>query len=157
MKSLDVTGWKADNGFRDGSLSRILEALKREFPRTDLKISPNITSKISQWKKKLQLSLWNPRTKRCRLQPDYKIDCDNDKWEQIIRADKDARNMRFKSWPMWDAWNEIFGKDRAVDTPAADLKEMSKEVYSNGDPILESGDSEYVEVLVGHLLVPIPT
>ncbi|KAG6407790.1 hypothetical protein SASPL_130788 [Salvia splendens] len=59
-------------------------------------------------------------------------------------ADKEARNMRFKSWPMWDAWKEIFGKDRAVGTTAADLSEMSKEVYSTGIPFLENGDSEYV-------------
>lgn len=52
--------------------------------------------------------------------------------------------MRFKSWPMWDAWKEIFGKDRAVGTTAADLGEMSKEVCSTGVPFLESGDSEYV-------------
>ncbi|KAG6385671.1 hypothetical protein SASPL_154507 [Salvia splendens] len=75
MKGLVVTRWKTDNGFRGGYLSRLLEALKREFPR---------------------FNLYN----------DYKIDCDNDQWEQIIRVDKDTRNMR---------------------TIAVDLVEMSKE------------------------------
>ncbi|KAL1568829.1 hypothetical protein AAHA92_00388 [Salvia divinorum] len=51
LKGLVVTGWKADNGFRGGYHRRILEVMKREFPRTDLKITPHITSKISQWKK----------------------------------------------------------------------------------------------------------
>lgn len=52
--------------------------------------------------------------------------------------------MRFKLWPMWDAWREIFGKDRAVGTTTADLLEMSNEVRLNVILNLESGDSEYV-------------
>ncbi|KAG6403394.1 hypothetical protein SASPL_135612 [Salvia splendens] len=146
MKGLIVTGWKADNGFRGGYLSRIMEALKREFPRTDLKTSPHITSKISQWKKSYNslCGILGRSGVGFNLHNDYKIDYDDDQWEQIIKADKEARNMRFKSWPMWDAWKEIFGKDRAVGTTAADLGEMSKEVCSTGVPFLENRDSEYV-------------
>ncbi|KAG6390532.1 hypothetical protein SASPL_148270 [Salvia splendens] len=115
MKGLVVTGWKADNGFCGGYLSRIMEALKREFPRTDLKTSPHITSKISQWKKSYNslCGILGRSGVGFNLHNDYKIDCDDDQWEQIITADKEARNMRFKSWPMWDAWKEIFGKDHS--------------------------------------------
>ncbi|KAL1544818.1 hypothetical protein AAHA92_21621 [Salvia divinorum] len=146
LKGLVVTGWKADNGFRGGYHRRILEVMKREFPRTDLKITPHITSKISQWKKNYSslCGILGRSGIGFNLNNDYKIDCDNDQWEQIIKADNNARVMRFKSWPMWDAWQEIFGKDRAVGTTAEDLLEMSKEVHSNGTPNLESGGSEYV-------------
>ncbi|XP_042032575.1 uncharacterized protein LOC121779320 [Salvia splendens] len=156
MKGLVVTGWKADNGFCGGYLSRIMEALKREFPRTDLKTSPHITSKISQWKKSYNslCGILGRSGVGFNLHNDYKIDCDDDQWEQIITADKEARNMRFKSWPMWDAWKEIFGKDRAVGTTAADLGEMSKEVCSTGVPFLKMETVSMLQVLV-HLLVPI--
>ncbi|KAL1568554.1 hypothetical protein AAHA92_00158 [Salvia divinorum] len=60
------------------------------------------------------------------------------------QEDSNARFMRFKLWSMWDAWKDIFGKDRAVGTTAKDLLEMSKEVRSNSTPNLESGESEYV-------------
>ncbi|KAG6400926.1 hypothetical protein SASPL_137771 [Salvia splendens] len=70
---------------------------------------------------------------------DSNLSLDND---DIIAMD--ARNVHFKLWPMWDAWKEIFGKDRAVETTTADLLEMSNEVRSNGIPNLESGGSEYV-------------
>ncbi|KAG6416047.1 hypothetical protein SASPL_123469 [Salvia splendens] len=44
---------------------------------------------------------------------DYKIDCDDDQWEAIVQADKDAKFTRNKSWPFWETWKVIFGKDRA--------------------------------------------
>ncbi|KAG6430918.1 hypothetical protein SASPL_108992 [Salvia splendens] len=87
MKGLVVTGWKADNGFCGGYLSRITEALKREFPRTDLKTSPHITSKISQWKKSYTslCGILGRSGVGFNLHNDYKIDCDDDQWEQIIK------------------------------------------------------------------------
>lgn len=30
-----------------------------------------------------------------------------------MQADKDAKFMRYKSWPFWEDWKIIFGKDRA--------------------------------------------
>ncbi|KAL1564642.1 hypothetical protein AAHA92_06958 [Salvia divinorum] len=40
------------------------------------------------------------------------IDCDDDQWSQIVQKDGNARYMRNKSWPHWEAWKEIYGKDR---------------------------------------------
>ena len=51
MKELVATGWKADNGFRSGYLQRAEEAMRREFPGTDLKANPHIQSRIHTWKK----------------------------------------------------------------------------------------------------------
>ncbi|KAG6398831.1 hypothetical protein SASPL_140302 [Salvia splendens] len=44
---------------------------------------------------------------------DYKIECEDEQWSQIVQ-DNNARYMRNKSWPLWEEWKEIFGKDRAV-------------------------------------------
>ncbi|KAG6434101.1 hypothetical protein SASPL_105723 [Salvia splendens] len=51
MKEPAAAGWKSDNGFRAGYLTRAKEALRREFPKTDLCIHPHIKSKISTWKR----------------------------------------------------------------------------------------------------------
>ena len=36
LKDLTANGWKADNGFRNGYLVRAKEAIKNEFPNTDI-------------------------------------------------------------------------------------------------------------------------
>ncbi|KAL1565458.1 hypothetical protein AAHA92_07672 [Salvia divinorum] len=45
---------------------------------------------------------------------DFKIDCDDEQWSQIVKKDNNARYMRTKSWPHWEDWKEIYGKDRAI-------------------------------------------
>lgn len=51
VRELVVHGWKSDNGFRAGYLLKLEEAMKKEFPQTDLKGSPHIVSKLCSWKK----------------------------------------------------------------------------------------------------------
>lgn len=86
LLDLVAGGWKSDNGFRSGYLTKIEDSLRREFPNTDLKGTPHITSKISAWKKSygsLRSILgrtgvgFNPHG-------DYKIDCTDEQWEQIV-------------------------------------------------------------------------
>ncbi|KAL1550175.1 hypothetical protein AAHA92_18174 [Salvia divinorum] len=60
------------------------------------------------------------------LKNDYKIECDNDQWAQIVKQDRNARFMRFKSWPMWEDWKLIFGKYRAT----GDVSEDSHDSYN---------------------------
>ncbi|KAG6433344.1 hypothetical protein SASPL_104954 [Salvia splendens] len=40
LLELTATGWKSDNGFRAGYLSKIEDSLCAEFPSTDLKGNP---------------------------------------------------------------------------------------------------------------------
>ncbi|XP_047953514.1 uncharacterized protein LOC125199583 [Salvia hispanica] len=122
---LVVHGWKSDNGFRSGYLKKLEDDLRREFPTTDLKASPNITSKLQAWKKSynslqhiLQLSGVG-----FNLNGDHKIDCDDEMWRQIVKNDPNARLIRGKSWPYYDAWKEIFGNDRANGEGAEDILE----------------------------------
>ena len=88
LKDLAALGWKSDNGFRAGYLAKVEEALRREFPTTDLKVNPNITSKISAWKKNyysLQ-GVLNHSGVGFNLRGDFMVDCDDQQWEQIIRV-----------------------------------------------------------------------
>ncbi|KAG6382510.1 hypothetical protein SASPL_157822 [Salvia splendens] len=51
LKELAANGWKSDNGFRSGYLVRAREAIKREFPNTDILPYPHIYSKITTRKR----------------------------------------------------------------------------------------------------------
>ncbi|KAL0427309.1 UNVERIFIED_CONTAM: hypothetical protein Slati_2905700 [Sesamum latifolium] len=46
LKSLVVTGWKCDNGFRNGYLTQLEAHIARKFPQCDIKADPHITSKL---------------------------------------------------------------------------------------------------------------
>ena len=88
LKELVAQGWKSDNGFRAGYLVRLEEALRREFPTTDLKVNPNIISKVSAWKESyysLQQIL-NLSGVGFNLNEDHKIDCDDQQWAEIVKV-----------------------------------------------------------------------
>ncbi|KAL8488308.1 hypothetical protein ACS0TY_024546 [Phlomoides rotata] len=51
LKELVNKGYKTDNGFRTGYLIKCEDALKTDFPKTDLQATPYITSKLIAWKK----------------------------------------------------------------------------------------------------------
>ncbi|KAL0290036.1 UNVERIFIED_CONTAM: hypothetical protein Sradi_7059100 [Sesamum radiatum] len=51
LKSLVSSGWKCDNGFRNGYLAQLEAHLKRAFPQCDLKAEPHINSKLHVWKR----------------------------------------------------------------------------------------------------------
>ncbi|KAL8549142.1 hypothetical protein ACS0TY_008123 [Phlomoides rotata] len=50
LKELVKKGWKTDNGFRIGYLNKCEDTLKTDFAKTDLQVSPHITSKLTAWK-----------------------------------------------------------------------------------------------------------
>ncbi|KAL1548833.1 hypothetical protein AAHA92_17017 [Salvia divinorum] len=122
LKELVALGWKSDNGFRGGYQQKLEDSLRREFPRTDLKANPHIGSKIHTWKKiygALSLVLGRSGV-GFNLNGDYKIDCNEEQWDQIIKADSGARFLRNKAWPYYDDWKIVFGKDRANGDAAKD-------------------------------------
>ncbi|KAL0347870.1 UNVERIFIED_CONTAM: hypothetical protein Scaly_1803000 [Sesamum calycinum] len=55
LKSLVSSGWKCDNGFRNGYLAQLEAHLKRAFPQCDLKAEPHINSKLHVWKRQYSL------------------------------------------------------------------------------------------------------
>ncbi|KAK4434860.1 hypothetical protein Salat_0648900 [Sesamum alatum] len=55
----------------------------------------------------------------------------------ICKVDPSARTMRYKSWPFFPAWREIFGKDRAVGD------EICVGQYTNDvPPVVDLADDE---------------
>ncbi|KAG6401160.1 hypothetical protein SASPL_138006 [Salvia splendens] len=81
LKDLVARGWKSDNGFHSGYLTRIEEVLNKEFPKSGIK--------------ELLMSILRYR-------------------------DPNARGMRHRSWPLYDDWKLVFGKDRASRSVAED-------------------------------------
>ncbi|KAG6427911.1 hypothetical protein SASPL_112158 [Salvia splendens] len=115
MKDLVAHGWKSDNGFRGGYLNKVEEWMQKEFPITDLKANPHIQSKLTAVKKSYNslAKILDRSGVEFNVHGDFKIDCDDDQWDQIVKQDSNARRMRTRSWPYWEDWKVIFGKDRA--------------------------------------------
>ncbi|XP_042025293.1 uncharacterized protein LOC121772317 isoform X2 [Salvia splendens] len=101
LHDLVAGGWKSDNGFRNGYATRVYQVMKREIPDTELKVSPHINSKITMWKREYgALSTILDRSGvGFNSNNDYKIECNNEQWAQIVKADSNAKTMRNKSWP----------------------------------------------------------
>ncbi|XP_057777266.1 uncharacterized protein LOC130995830 [Salvia miltiorrhiza] len=132
LKELVAQGWKADNGFRAGYLLKLEESMRKEFVGTDIKGMPHINSKLSAWKKSynsLLLAL-DVSGVGFNAKGTFMLDCDNDQWEMIVKKDSNARLMRFKSWPMFEDWKEVFGKDRANGSNAEDVMEGMHKMYA---------------------------
>lgn len=51
LKELVTEGWKCDNGFKNGYLNTLEQAMAKKFPGCDLKGEPHIHSKVHVWKK----------------------------------------------------------------------------------------------------------
>ncbi|KAL1567524.1 hypothetical protein AAHA92_02995 [Salvia divinorum] len=66
-----------------------------------------------------------------------------DQWEQIVKVDSNARYMRFKVWPMFDEWKDIFGKDQATCSTRRDLLELNHDVHSNINVGNENQESQF--------------
>ncbi|XP_057779517.1 uncharacterized protein LOC130998100 [Salvia miltiorrhiza] len=145
LKELVAQGWKSDNGFRAGYLNKLEEAMKKTFPTTDLKGMPHINSKTTTWKKEyysLCLMLSNSGV-GFNVDGKHMIDCTDEQWEAITKKDRNALNMRYKSWPYLDQWREIFGKDRATGEEAKDLMEAAHQMYHKIDLSQEQVDGDY--------------
>ncbi|KAG6389136.1 hypothetical protein SASPL_150595 [Salvia splendens] len=162
MLELTATGWKSDNGFRAGYLSKIEDSLRAEFPNTDLKGNPHINSKIGSWKKSYGLlrSILSRTGVGWNHHGDHKFDCSDEQWEQIVQADKDTKYMRNKSWPLWETWKTIFGKDRASGLAAEEVGAAAKSVraqVSGGSQVYENDYHPSFEDFITEPYTPVST
>lgn len=88
LKELAAHGWKSDNGFRSGYLVRAREAIKREFPNTDIMPHPHIYSKMTTWKRNygsLKMML-NYSGIGFNSDGNYRIDADDESWAQFVKV-----------------------------------------------------------------------
>ncbi|KAG8390827.1 hypothetical protein BUALT_Bualt01G0124000 [Buddleja alternifolia] len=139
LKDIIYKGWKCETGFRTGYLRLLEKAMVKAFPRTDIRAEPHINSKIHVWKKSygsltsmfgVSGISWNNSTKM--------IDAQDDAWDLYVKTDSNARTMRYKSWPYYPDWCEIFGKDRAPRENAEDYVDAVQEMEANkGDAVQE--------------------
>ncbi|KAK6164017.1 hypothetical protein DH2020_000881 [Rehmannia glutinosa] len=115
LKEIVSSGWKSENGFKIGYLQALEQEMMKVLPGTDLRGIPHINSKIHVWKKDYgslvsMLSRsgiwWNDNTKM--------IEAHDEAWAEYVKVDSNARLMRFKTWPFYNDWVNIFGKDRAT-------------------------------------------
>ncbi|KAL8534642.1 hypothetical protein ACS0TY_010612 [Phlomoides rotata] len=115
MKDLVTKGWRTENGFKPGYLQKLEAGMMRKLPGTNIRVVPHITPRLTIWKKfhgSLQMTLtgnsgigFNSATGM--------LDCHNDAWALIVKADPNAINMRYKSWPLYEDCKEIFGMEHA--------------------------------------------
>ncbi|KAL0355795.1 UNVERIFIED_CONTAM: hypothetical protein Sradi_4026400 [Sesamum radiatum] len=124
LKSLIVSGWKCDNGFRNGYLMQLEGHMMHVFPNSDIRAEPHINSKIHVWKKQYS-TLVSMMSKSGFGWDDEKnmitVD-ENSIWDDYVKVDPSVKTMRYKSFPFFPAWREIFGKDRAAGEGAKDGK-----------------------------------
>ncbi|GER41175.1 sequence-specific DNA binding transcription factors [Striga asiatica] len=116
LRDLVTRGWKCDNGFRNGYTTILEQHMRQQFPGTTIKAEPHISSKITVWKKNYGIVSdmlgstgfgWNEMGKMVTVR-------DDTVWDSYIKAHPKAKSMRYKSWPLYADWVEIFGKDRAT-------------------------------------------
>ncbi|KAK6117374.1 hypothetical protein DH2020_048892 [Rehmannia glutinosa] len=114
------------NGFKIGYLQALEQEMQKIIPGTNLKGISHINSKIHVWKKDYgslvtMLSRsgigWNVTTNM--------IEAPDDAW-----VDANARLMRNKSWPFYNDWVMIFGKDRATEEHAEDFTDALNHVLN---------------------------
>ncbi|KAL8492225.1 hypothetical protein ACS0TY_023748 [Phlomoides rotata] len=119
-------GWKADNGFKAGFQRELEKGMRKLLPGTDIVANPHINSKLHVWKKNYGaisdlLSKsgigWNSTTSTLDI-------IDEDVWDAQKRVDPHVKTMRHKSWPYYENWSYIFGKDRATGENAVDPTDL---------------------------------
>ncbi|KAL8516639.1 hypothetical protein ACS0TY_015051 [Phlomoides rotata] len=122
LTNIVLEGWKSENDFKAGFQRELEKGMRKIIPSTDLVANPHINSKIHVWKKEYGalsdlLSKsgigWNSTTSMLEIE-------DEGVWESCKRADPYVKGLRYKTWPYFPQWVEIFGKDRATEGDIGD-------------------------------------
>ncbi|KAL0345331.1 UNVERIFIED_CONTAM: hypothetical protein Sradi_4364400 [Sesamum radiatum] len=104
--------------------------MARNFPQGNIKAEPHITSKLHVWKK--QYSTLTSMMLKSGMGWDESRNMvtveDDTAWEDYVKKDPTARGMRHKSWPLFNAWKEIFGKDWATGDRGADALKDANDI-----------------------------
>ncbi|KAL8552098.1 hypothetical protein ACS0TY_000961 [Phlomoides rotata] len=73
------------------------------------------------------------------------LDCTDDQWEAVVRTDHLMRGMRYKEWPYFPDWVDIFGFDRANGSVTEYVVEMAKRLklmYGKPPPVVENQEHD---------------
>ncbi|KAL8507484.1 hypothetical protein ACS0TY_018140 [Phlomoides rotata] len=132
LKELALKGNKCDNGFRSKYLLILENMLAAKFPGTGLKGEPHINSKIHVWKRQY-VCLKNLLSGVGLNSTTYHVDALPEVWEAQIKADPSLKGVRYKTWPYYSHWIDIFGKDRATGENAVDPTDLGNKRECEGD------------------------
>ncbi|KAL8484365.1 hypothetical protein ACS0TY_026879 [Phlomoides rotata] len=109
------------------------KGMRKLIPGTDILANPHINSNIHVWKKEYgNLSDllgksgigWNSTT--------YTLDIiDESVWDAQKRVDHTVKALRHKSFPYYDQWVDIFGKDRATGENARDPADIVDDIHQS--------------------------
>ncbi|KAL0386125.1 UNVERIFIED_CONTAM: hypothetical protein Sradi_3006800 [Sesamum radiatum] len=144
LKSLITTGWKCENGFRNGYLAQLEVYMKRSFPQCHIKAEPHINPKLHVWKK--QYSTLTSMMNKSGFGWDESRNMvtveDENIWLDFVKMYPSSQGMRFKSWPFFPAWKEIFGMDhasgdRSWDPTRAGVKETQRSRWKFNNAMVE--------------------
>ncbi|XP_057476010.1 uncharacterized protein LOC130764001 [Actinidia eriantha] len=107
------------------------------FPGTDLLASPHIDSKIKMWKSHYNLirdALNTNGFAWCEQEKKVKIDSE-DVWRNYIQIYPKAKILQDMTFPFYEDWVVLFGKDRATGEGAEGLAEAvdREEAVGEGD------------------------
>ncbi|GFY86781.1 hypothetical protein Acr_05g0004200 [Actinidia rufa] len=157
-----ILNGKLDCGqFKGGFYGECEKKIICAFPGTDLRAIPHIESKIKKWRKQYNLLQDMLKTSGFGWDDVDKIvlvDSD-DVWDQYARREKDVRGMRNKSFPYYEDWLVLFGKDRATgdlaegpaDSVAAIETEEATKEQGPDSPVLQfsAADMESMSANIG--------
>ncbi|KAH7841013.1 hypothetical protein Vadar_024503 [Vaccinium darrowii] len=126
----DGVKWKAKNGFKSGFFGAVETLIHKMLPGTTIRATPNIESKVKNWKEKYGLLAdmqrlsgfsWNHDTNAIIVDlPDV--------WDDYVKFHPKANGMNGKAFPMFQQWQVLFGKDRATGEMAEDPPEIRDDV-----------------------------
>ncbi|KAG6405247.1 hypothetical protein SASPL_132834 [Salvia splendens] len=119
-------------------LVRAREAIKREFPNTDILPHPHIYSKITTWKRNygsLKMML-NHSGIGFNSDGSYRIEADDEQWDLFCKKDRHAKYMRNKPWPQYEDWKEVFGQDRADGERGVDVPTAAGTIYGHENDVV---------------------
>ncbi|KAI8571429.1 hypothetical protein RHMOL_Rhmol01G0119600 [Rhododendron molle] len=125
--------YRAHNGFKPGYFNEVEK--EKRLPGTTLKAQPNIESKVKGWKEKYNVIVditrlsgfgWNYTTNSIVVD-------DENVWKEYEKSNTKAKGLNGKSFPMYESWQLLFGKDRATGEMAEDAAEVEEVVETYQD------------------------
>ncbi|KAL8526210.1 hypothetical protein ACS0TY_015433 [Phlomoides rotata] len=134
LTNVVIERWKSENGFKTGFQRELEKVMRKIIHGTDIAVNPHINSKIHVWKKEYGVLSdllsksgisWNSTTSMIEVEDEGILD-------SCKRADPNVKGLRYKTWPYYPQWIEIFGKDRATGENVVDPIDIINELYRSG-------------------------